>query len=301
MKVSPIVNLFYLVSIAAILSGCASSVSHTSSDQREASHRPILETSASFPVRMLGLVDVFYDRDDTQQYFEAGFIEFVEAIDSDIVISMLKPNTATGCIYEENKTSPLGAIVTPEHLVFPHPHKRVTAGESLKVRYKGKHYVNLSYEKDNSGDYYEGGRGGQLISFNKLRIGEALLRSTSLSVTIPGDVFPAFENIDIPDEPKLRDLRVNHRHGLSTQSKVSWSNPQSTNTFVRFFAGGSGRALECILPDTGEFTPGDALRAQIGDSILHVVDAARERITFYREKDVLLAISHRSFMTAKKR
>lgn len=283
-----------------LLSGCVAVDAHLSGTNLVASHQPIDETATSFPVRMVGLVDVIYDRDDSQQYFEAGFIQFTEPVDSEIVFSTLKPKTSLACTFQRHSSRSDGPIVTPEYLAFPQAHTRVSAGKSLQVHHNGKRYAGMSYEKDNSGDYYDGGRGGQLITFNTLRLGEVLLRSSSLSLTIPGDVFPAFRSVHIPAEPKIVDLRINNRHGLSSDSKVSWSNPNSSNTWVRFFAGGSGKALNCILPDNGSFTPQEPIRTEIGNSTLHVVDAARERIEFYREKDALLAIAHRSWMSARK-
>jgi len=92
----------------------------------------------------------------------------------------------------------------------------------------------------------------------------------SLTLDIPGDVFPAFPNIAVPVVQALNAISPVAGQTVNTGTTFSWVAGNNPNAYIEIFAtdsnNGSNTTVSCTVRDDGSFTFSTATANELGTS-----------------------------------
>lgn len=138
----------------------------------------------------------------------------------------------------------------------------ISAGETIILSDMGNTYAQMTRQPAGSFIFYD------------LPIGQNLPTGpvpTTITVDIPGDDFPAFENITAPSVDTLTGVTFSSGDVVNPSTIFSWDAGSSGDSQVRIFtstAGGffleDGMTVTCIVPDTGQFSFPSDVRSKLG-------------------------------------
>lgn len=219
---------------------------------------------------------------ENESYISAYFMDFNQSIAQEIISTELQqPRSEDRCEAERDDGSmaygePLDLNLNPELVEY------ISAGEVLTVTGPNGTLTELQRFYDDIDDsiFYE-------HPANAL-YGSAL--PNDLSITIPGDEYPGFSDISIPNVQPLQLTANEIRDIFSKDSTLTWiasDDPQSSIYLSTYF---TDLYITCNLVDDGEFTLPEGLKALISDEQLSVVDISRETVNFVRQGNTVLFI-----------
>ncbi len=113
-----------------------------------------------------------------------------------------------------------------------------------------------------------------------------------LTLDIPGDVFPMFSNVTIPEVPApLTDFSPPTDDSVDVTTTFSWTPSGVADARVSLSLDSDAESINCLLVDDGSFTLPDSVTAQLmGMSDLTVGDADRDATVFVRSGDAVLFV-----------
>lgn len=137
----------------------------------------------------------------------------------------------------------------------------ISAGESIFINSAGGSYAMLSREIDDEDD----------TIFYFMEVGSALIgpAPSNLSVSIPGDIFPAFSTVAIPNVAELEFSSPMDGELITPSTQFVWNAGSSNNSYVNLSATYIDDALtevtvDCLVIDDGEFSLPAATQAELG-------------------------------------
>lgn len=95
-----------------------------------------------------------------------------------------------------------------------------------------------------------------------------------LAVDIPGDVFPAFANVNAPTVNTLQLTSPTVGEAVTANTNFSWTADGNQNTSINImataFVDGQSTVVSCRVVDDGNFTFPAAIQAQLGDDFTSI-------------------------------
>lgn len=187
----------------------------------------------------------------------------------------------------------------PDDFDFDFEFQALSAGEQLVFTGPGGTYVELPREQLQ----FE----GTLFIAYQLD-GESLPGPvpSGLTLDIPGDDFPAFSAVDVPDVEPLTgvtpEFSFTSPTSITADTVFGWDAGSNPDAYISISAsstnfGGDGISVtnvDCLAVDDGEFAFPAATRAELGDFSTTSADVARTGVTILRRGNALLVVSNRS-------
>jgi len=188
---------------------------------------------------------VFFEVSDAKSYVEAGlsgsttvygeFVEYTQPMSEVFIHSEFSMGERETCVVSIDSTDgsqDVGLETDPDILEFQLDASSISAGDALSISTPDGSWPDVLATEDNYGYrsvYYD-------FEANTSTIGELPSEST---LSIPGDEFPAFVNVVIPNADKITDASLlNLTNGRITKdTRVTWQrSSQSTSNAVTTIA-----------------------------------------------------------------
>ena len=165
--------------------------------------------------------------------------------------------------------------------------KTVSAGETMTFTSPFGTYATLERQTLNNPSL------GTLIAYTT-PLGEALpdLPPAGLTIDIPGDVFPAFSNVAVPDLPApLTDFSPPLTGAVDAFTVFSWTPSGVTGAGVTLELVSETESINCLLDDDGNFTlPASITQQVLGTFEGTVGDLGREASALVMIEDTVLFV-----------
>ncbi len=163
----------------------------------------------------------------------------------------------------------------------------VSAGETMTFTSPAGTYVTLERQTLNNPSL------GTLIAYTT-PLADALagLPPAGLTFDIPGDVFPAFSNVAVPDLPTpLTDFSPPLSGVVDASTVFSWTSSGVASAVVTLEIVSDAESINCLLVDDGNFTLPASLTEQLTGTFEGTVDdLGREASGLVSSEDAVLFI-----------
>lgn len=225
---------------------------------------------------------VSIDAYQNETYLNAVFVDFNQPIPQAIIESDLElPLTQDICEAESDD----GSIVFGERTELNLDENIIeylSAGEVLTITGPNGTYAEL---QRTSSDF----EGVVLYTLpDNAEINGKL--PDGLTITIPGDEYPGFSDVAIPNAVPLQLTSNNNRNDFSRDTTLTWvadANPMSKIYFSAYL---DDLYISCYLVDDGEFTLPEGLKVLINTDQQSFFDVGRETNNFIRQGNTVLSV-----------
>ena len=232
-------SLLPIALATTILSGCGSDDSPT----------PITEDTVE--LSDYGVIRVDHDTNTQQTRLDAVFCELASPTRAESIDEEFLPETDS-CVVSNSGPS-INSDATPLLCSAALPAQSISAGENLTFSSSAGTFADLAQE----------------ISIDNITYTTTspLPRPPAgLTLDIPGDTFPSFSSVEIPD---LQDLEIRTPESgepLRSDTRLRW-NAASDGSDSRLLLSASDAdvTVTCSLADDGSFSFSDATQAELGD------------------------------------
>ncbi len=183
-------------------------------------------------------------------FSRALFGQLDSGLSAEYIESFFAP---TSDVCEVSRTSGL----QPGFKIFDQETTLVSAGENLIVTSSGGTYATLNREIIAEGPTYQ----------TDVRLtGSA---PNGLTVDIPGEQFPTFQNVEITDVPALQMIGPVADQNVSASTEFTWVPNNVFRSVVEVYVGGVGAngetiSIGCTVVDDGSFTFPESVRSEMG-------------------------------------
>ncbi len=164
----------------------------------------------------------------------------------------------------------------------------VSAGETLTFTSPAGTYVTLERQTLNNPTV------GTLVAYTLPIPGDVLagLPPAGLTLDIPGDVFPAFSNVAVPDLPTpLTDFSPSIGRPVGASTAFSWTSSGVAGAGVLLELVSNAESINCLLVDDGNFTLPASVTDQLTGTFAGTVDVVdREATALVSSEDAVLFI-----------
>ncbi len=253
-------------------------------DAGGASLAPQIDLTGSFD--FFGFIDVFEDRFTEKTKIQGGFQRFTETQDAAIFINSI-PQVADTCSGRVTTSIPTdaGVIGLPEaQFMF------VNGGDVLKLEKDGADFVDVPTEGSGS---FQG---------NGTDDGEYPI-DADLVLQIPGDVFPAFADVPMPDPVNVEGFSPFSNDPISADTVFTWTPGSGHNGTIFFSLVGIGPnstwvEVKCRPLDDGNFEFTDDLKAMLNSALpagweIEGLDVKTETVTVVSANNALLVATRK--------
>ncbi len=154
----------------------------------------------------------------------------------------------------------------------------ISAGQTLTFTSPAGTYATLERQTDTNPF------GGTLLLYELPGDALAGVPPAGLTLDVPGDVFPAFSNVEAPDlPPSLTDFSPPIDSPAGAATAFSWTPSSVAGAQISLELDSGAESIDCLLVDDGSFTLPDSVMAQItGTFNGTVVDADRDATALAR-------------------
>lgn len=278
---------------SAILTIACSSSSKTNDNALQVDTSPNIASNPALAgtIRQLGFVGInqIDAIDFTEGFFTGSFARFGEPVNAAAAAQSIVPAQET-CDIQTTEVLGVENFNTSLSAAFDVPVELVSAGDNLVVSSPGGTFLTVS-------------RGSIFSGEADYRLPEDSVVPTpvpnSLTVDIPGDVFPAFANVPIPDALPLTGLVVSGNGFITPETRYSWEPNGDTNShvLVNVFALDletfEFTDIVCAAQDDGDFTLPAATRAELGNDFRATeLLISRQAVSYYRNGDALVVVTN---------
>lgn len=163
----------------------------------------------------------------------------------------------------------------------------ISAGQTLTFTSPAGTYATLA--RQTATNPFDG---GTLLLYELPGDALAGMPPAGLTLDIPGDVFPAFSRVAVPDMPApLTDFSPPIGDSASANTAFSWTPSSVAGALVSLGLNSDVESIDCLLVDDGRFTLPDSVTAQLtGTFNGTVVDADRDVSTLERSGDAVVFV-----------
>lgn len=212
---------------------------------------PAAVTEETVELNEYGVVRVAHNTDTAQTTLDAVFCALVRPASAGAIDEQFL-TAADVCTVTNDGSADSNAIVdlTCSDVL---PAQTISAGDNLLMSSSAGSYADLSRQTN-----------GDTISYTT---GSTLPRPpNSLALNIPGDTFPQFSSVEIPD---LEDLEISSPavgETLRSDTALRWNAASDRSTSrVLLTAVDADVSVTCSLVDDGRFNFSSATQAELGD------------------------------------
>jgi hypothetical protein len=226
-------------SFLGILVGCGGSSSSdpaidvTDVDVTDSSITPVIDLTGTF--KFFGYVDFTDDTVDDRINYEANYLELTEAQDASIFVNSVPP-AVDSCKLNITATisTDVGVIGFPDAQF-----NFVSAGENFTLTSEAGTYATVNYTD------------------SRFEIAPYPVPA-NLVLDIPGDVFPTFSDVTIPEVVRVTNFNPGRNDVLRAETTVTWDPTGVSGNTVYLsvfdiFASDKVVHLYCRMADDGEF------------------------------------------------
>ncbi len=210
------------------------------------------------PITLVGLIKM--EPNSTEADFSrALFGKLDTGLSADYIESYFAPSIDT-C--EVTKSDGANNNPNSSFNIYDRPTQLISAGETVIVSSAGGTYATLNRELNDSGPYYE---------TNVRLTGSA---PNGLSVGIPGEQFPQFENIDIADVPALNVTNPTVTEDVTASTEFRWTPNDVFRSVIEINTSGPGATnnevinVNCTVVDDGAFSFPLFVRNEMGENFI---------------------------------
>lgn len=200
------------------------------------------------------------------------------------VLSEIDKLTQQGCIVEDNADINLEPESFPEFRDFGF--QLISAGESIVFTGPNGTYIEMRRQS----------AGGITFYTTDEDISQLGPIPSNLIVDFPGDVFPGFSNVIIPDTDPLIELSSNIADATSTDADLTWnagSNPDAVVSFSTSLVDsqtGQTVNVHCTTADDGEFSIPSDIQSGLGSDLQGVTNISRLAIRVFQRDNAALFV-----------
>jgi len=236
--------------------------------------------------------------DQSDQSADAFFVSNTQNLSATQIQNIFSPSSDT-CQFSENtiNTTPTGPQDTPFGPVNFNP---VSAGDVITLTSPAGTFAELVKMDDGNFISYEIEGGGNLPG--------AVPAGTI--VDIPGDVFPAFLNVAVPNVAALTNVTSSTGSTLTASTTVTWDASPGTGSYMNLNASSTILpdftdpnidldsitvtviSVDCTILDDGSFSFPAEIAAQMGNNFMaENFNLSRSGFTFEQRGNALLTVN----------
>lgn len=285
MKKNRLEKLFPLLVSGLVSVGCSNSA-----DKEQGNEEVIIGSSKIGVLSIRQGVGNVIDAHATYDGVFGEFLQMESSITSDEFLSIYQLPLDTCITFD----SPDDVLVIPASSIRTYNYdsslerSHISAGEVITVSSLAGTWLEVQRNVETSGDIYYA---------NSSEISE--LVPTQLSITIPGDEYPAFTIELAPRIEPLTVLAPDENTILELDAQFRWSPLNRQDTYIRITAqkliGSKTFYLDCMATDDGEFEIPIQIQEELGN-LFNDYAVSFSRTTHYLESinDSMLLVTHSS-------
>jgi hypothetical protein len=236
-------------------------------------------------VTQWGVVDVSVESSGNEIDVSAGFFQFNANVPGNLLVQSFNPPLDTCEVTQFEPVEP-GDFELPDIEGITAQITTISAGETIQLTSSAGTFAELQRETISGFTFYR----PTVDSIAGPIPGDLIL-------DIPGDVFPAFANVAIPDVGSFVLTEPGSNMPVTPASTFTWNAGTDPNAFVSIEAAsidistGTSIDVDCVVADDGTFAFPAATQAEMGAGFMAFgADAEREAVTILQQAGAVLVV-----------
>lgn len=235
------------------------------------------DTTTNNPTLKFGSITV--DVSSTSTYITGAFIDMNQSIaqsDIDVALDISEDRCEVELADETLLISDEPPIDIDTELF-----KYISAGEVLTLSSPAGTYAELQRNIESEVIYYA-------VPGDREISGDL---PSQLTVSIPGDEFPSFTDVSIPEVQLLQVLNADSLSTFNRDTTTEWVASGESNSLIYFNVTLDEKFVTCRLLDDGNFTLPDNIKAIFPADAQGYANIHREKTTNIQRDNVLLSVT----------